>query len=69
MSEDSIQIASISRALVILDLLASEARDFGVTEVSSTLGISKPVVSRYSRCWRTKANWSETRSRDSTHSP
>jgi IclR family acetate operon transcriptional repressor len=39
-------IASIGRALAVLDLLAAEAREFGVTAISERLGLSKPVVSR-----------------------
>jgi DNA-binding IclR family transcriptional regulator len=39
-------IASVGRALAVLDLLASEAREFGVTAISERLGLSKPVVSR-----------------------
>jgi DNA-binding IclR family transcriptional regulator len=39
-------IASVGRALAVLDLLATEAREFGVTAISERLGLSKPVVSR-----------------------
>lgn len=39
-------IASVGRALAVLDLLATEAREFGVTAISKRLGLSKPVVSR-----------------------
>lgn len=46
MIQEPSQIASIGRALAILDLLSSESREFGVTEVSDRLGLSKPVVSR-----------------------
>lgn len=46
MANEPGSIASVGRALAVLDLLASEAREFGVTAISERLGLSKPVVSR-----------------------
>lgn len=46
MANDPGSIASVGRALAVLDLLATEAREFGVTAISARLGLSKPVVSR-----------------------
>jgi DNA-binding IclR family transcriptional regulator len=46
MANGQSSVASVGRALAVLDLLATEPREFGVTAVSERLGLSKLGVSR-----------------------